>query len=178
MQKPKILSQKIVYKSRFFRVEKREVEINGKVFSKDFVLRDPIVLIIPLTPDGQIYMARQYREALKKISTELFAGHLEPGEELLTGAKRELQEESGLTAESWKHLGQFHISANMQATVDVFVAEDLTEGESKMDSDEDIEMIKIPFVQAIEKIVGGEIDASSHIAALLLFDKMRSKRKI
>lgn len=178
MQKSKILSQKTVYNSKYFRVEKREEENDEKIVSKDYVVRDPIVMIIPLTTDNQIYLARQYRGALDKISTELFAGHLDAREDPLDGAKRELKEESGLTAGTWKHLAQFHISANMEATVDIFVAEDLIEGASEQEADEDIEMIKISFAEAIEKIENGEIDAASHVAALLLLDKLRKEGKI
>lgn len=177
MKKHTVISSKTAFKSKFFSVEQDKIDIEGKIVTKDIVFRDPIVLIIPFSDDKYIYLASQYRDALKKVSLELFAGHLEPGETPLNGAKRELQEESGLTAVYWKHLIDFNLSANMGAKVHVFVAEDIKEGQPNQDVDEDIEILKIPLEEALGKIQSGEIDASSHVAAILLFDKLRREGK-
>jgi len=176
--KPKIISKKTIFKSKYFQIENRIIEENGKKFSKDYVIKTPAVFIIPINDNDEIYFARQYRSALEKTTLELFAGHMQPGEEPLDAAKRELREESGFSAKSWKHLATFDISANMVAQIDIFVAKELTGGDLNQEEDENITTIKLDLDSALNKIESGEIDTAPHVAAILLFNKLKKEGKI
>jgi len=89
-----------------------------------------------------------------------------------------LQEETGLSAENWKKLKTLHVSANIKGKAHVFVAMGLSEGEPNQDEDEDIEVVKMPLIEALDKIEEGVIDVSSNIASLLLLDRFMKEGKV
>jgi ADP-ribose pyrophosphatase len=176
--KSKILSTNTVYQSKLFKVDQVEIERKGKVFKKDIITRSPHVLILPLTNENEIYLIKEYRDVYQKELLEVVAGYIKENEDPLVGAKRELEEETGLTAASWHHLTTIQTSANMHSTIHIFLAKDLTEGISQQDEDEEISLIKIPFEQAVKKVVEGEIFVSAYIASILLLDKLMKEGKI
>jgi len=178
MSNSKILSTKTVYQSRTFKVDTVEIERNGKVFTKDIITRSPHVMILPLTKENELYMIREYRDVYQKTLLEVVAGYIEDNEDPLVGAKRELQEETGLTANNWKQLTTIHTSANMNSTIHVFLAKDLTEGPSHQEEDEDIALIKMPFEEAVKKVFDGEIFISAYISSILLLDKLMKEGKV
>jgi ADP-ribose pyrophosphatase len=171
--KSKILSTKNSFKSRYFQVDKVTIERDGKTFTKDIVSRTPTVIILPINDKDEIYLVSQYRDSMQETLLEVVAGHMESGESELEAAQNELKEEVGLTAKTWRQLSSFYVSANMNAVVHIFYATDLTEGKQELDSDEDIEIIKVPFNKALKMIDDGIIKVSSNIAALLLLDRWR-----
>ncbi len=174
----KILSTKTVYISKYFKIAQKVVENNGKKFTKDFIEKSPVVLIIPYTEKDEVYIESQFRSALGKKVLELVAGNMEANEDPLEAAKRELLEEAGLTAKKWKKLHVWNLSANITAVIHLFAATDLEIGEQNLDFDEEIEIMKMPIKKALEKIENGEIIISSQIAALLLFDRLRKEGKL
>ncbi len=176
--KSKLLLKETVFKSKYYQIDQVTIERNGKTFKKDLVTRVPVVMILPITENNEIYLIEQFRDSLQKVLLETVAGKIKPNETLLDNAKRELKEEAGLTAKIWKQISTFHVSANMKGEVSVFVATDLAEGQQDLDTDEEIKVIKIPFAEALEKIEAGEISVSSNVAAILLLDKLRKEGKI
>jgi ADP-ribose pyrophosphatase len=174
----KILSTKTVYKTNFFKVDQVEIERKGKVFKKEIISRRPHVLILPLTNENEIYLIKQFRDVYQKELLEVVAGYIEEDEDPLAGAKRELKEETGLSANNWNHLTTIQTSANMNSTIYIYVAKDLTEGVSEQEEDEEISLIKIPFDEAVKKVVEGEIFVSAYMTAILLLDKLKKEGKI
>jgi ADP-ribose pyrophosphatase len=174
----KIISKEEVYKAKYFRVSKITLERNGKTFTKEFIERNSTVVIIPYTSENEIYIESQFRDALNRVTLEAVAGQIEEGDDPLYTAKKELLEETGLTARTWHKLAEWDLSVNMKSKVHVFAAADLTQGEAKPDEDEEIEMIKMPLDEVIAKIENGELTGTSHIAALFLFKKMREEGKL
>ncbi|HSW47922.1 MAG TPA: NUDIX hydrolase [Candidatus Saccharimonadales bacterium] len=178
MTKTKIISTIPAYISKYFRVDKVEIERNGKTFAKDILTRSSSVIILPINDQDEIYLVSQYRDSYQKVLLETVAGHMEEGETPLEAARKELQEETGITAKTWKHLKKIHTSANIHDEVNIFFATELTTGEQNQDEDEDIEIVKIPFAEALSKIEKGEISVSSNIAAILLVDKLKKEGKL
>ncbi|MBA3723910.1 MAG: NUDIX hydrolase [Candidatus Levybacteria bacterium] len=174
----KILSKKTLYSSKYFRVIEKSFERNGKTFTKDIIERNPIVAVIPYTTNNDIYMESQFRDALGGLSLEIVAGHIEKGDEPLETAKKELKEESGLVATTWHKIAYWDISVNMQAKVHVYAATGLSQEDTALENDEEIEMVKMPLDKVIEKIENGEMTAGYHIAALFLFKKLREEGKL
>lgn len=173
MRPSKILSKKTTYKAKYFHVDQVVLERNGKQFTKDIIEKNSFVLIIALTDKNEIVLERQYRDALQKETLEIVAGTMEEGEtDTLAAAKRELREETGYTAKYWQQIGMMEVSANQKNTVYVFVATGLTAGETALDDDEEIEVIKIPINQVMEKVTSGEIFIATNVAALLKFNEM------
>jgi ADP-ribose pyrophosphatase len=179
MNKSKILSQETVFQSKYFRVNKVVLEKDGKQMTKDIIERNPFVIILPMTENDEIYLVRQYRDALKQMTLEVVAGTINEEEiDPLTTAQRELQEETGLTAKQWKQINTIENSGTLSQHTYIFVARDLTEGAVSFDDDEDIETIKIPFEEAKQKIFTGEITIASSISALLMYDCLKKEGKV
>ncbi len=171
-----ILSKKTVFTSNYFKVVQKVIKRNGKTFTKDIIERNSSVLIIAYTKDD-IYLESQYRDSLEKVNIEIVQGTVDADDDPLETAKRELHEEVGLIAKKWKKLAEWDLSAVLNAKQYVFAATDLEETEQHLEFDEEIEIMKMPIKQVLEKIDMGEITTASHIAALLLFDKMRKEGK-
>lgn len=172
------LSDTTVFQAKYFRVRKIDIERNGKQFTKDFIERAPVVFILPYTKDGEVYIEYQYRDVFRKWIYEMISGTMEEGDDPLEAAKRELSEETGLTAKKWQKIAMWDLSVNMFAKIHVYAVTDLQEGEPHLDEDEAIKTIKMPLEKALEKIDSGEISAASHIAVLLLFAKLRKEGKL
>ena len=174
----KVLSSKTVYKSKYFKIEQRVIERNGKTYTKDFLVRNEVVLIIPYTATNELYMESQFRDALQGLSFEVVAGTIEAGDDPLETAKRELSEEAGLTAKTWNKIAFWDLSANMEAKIHVYAATDLEEGKQHLDDDEEIKILKLPLEKVLEKIYNGEMTTASQIATLFLFKKLREEGKL
>jgi ADP-ribose pyrophosphatase len=171
----KILTTTAVYTSRYFQIIKHKIERNGNTFTKDFIVRNPTVHIIPYTSNNDIYMESQFRDALGGLALEVVAGTIEEGGDPLETAKRELHEETGLSAKTWKKIAEWDLSVNMQAKIHVYAATDLEEGKAHLDDEEEIETIKMPLDKIMDKIKTGELTAASHIASLYLFKQLREE---
>jgi len=176
--KSKILSKETILKSRYFQIDKVVIARNNKTFTKEIIRKTPAVIILPINDLDEIYLVSQFRDSMQEVLLETVAGHIEEGNTPLEGAKKELQEETGLTAKTWKKIGTFYVSANVDAVIHIFYATDLTEGKQNQDFDEDIEVVKIPFLDALRKIENGEICVSPNAAALLLLDKLKREGKL
>jgi ADP-ribose diphosphatase len=174
----KILSSKPLFTSRYFKVIQNTIERDGKTFTKDFVKRNSITLIIPYTADNELYMEKQFRDALGEDVIEFPAGQIEGDDDPLETAKRELKEEAGLTAKKWDKLAEWQLSANMDAKIYVYAATELQEGEQELEFDEEITLVKMPLTGLSEKIEKGEMKIASHIAAALLFERLRTEGKL
>lgn len=175
----KALSQKTIFQSKYFHIDQIVVERNGKQFSKDVIERAPVVFILALTEKDEIYLLSQYRDAFGKRLLEVVAGTMDTADASpLDVAKRELAEETGLTANKWQELTTLHLSANMVAPMHIFLAQELTEGKAHQDDDEDIELLKMPFSEAVNKAINGEIIVASHIGIILLLNQLKQEGKI
>ena len=178
MTHTKFLSEKIVFQSRYFCVKQVELERDGKKLTRETVERDPIIVVLPYTQNYEVYLEKQYRIAHKKDLLEVVAGHIEINDEVLFSAKKELVEETGLSAKKWKQVATWQIGTNMKQTMHIFFATDLTQGKTQLDEDEIIETVKMPFEEALQKITTGEISVGFHVATLLLFDKLKREGKL
>jgi ADP-ribose pyrophosphatase len=178
MRSTKIISSEEVFRSRNFRIEKRVIERKGKQITKDFIISSPTVFILPVTKNKEIYLENQSRDAYEKRMLEVVAGHAEPGEDFLDAAKRELREEAGITAENWYKMALLHPSANIKADIHIFACWDLKIGEAHLDEDEDIEIVKMPLSEALEKAYRGELEIGTHHAALYMLDRLIREKKI
>src|SRR5579885_1123801 len=177
MTNTKILSEKTLFTSQYFDIEEITLQRNGKTFVKEFAKRRPIVLVLAINKNDEVYLVSQYREILKKETLELVAGHCD-GREPLVAAKSELEEEAGVTAKKWRELTILDQSANILQKIHVFLATGLTEKQAHPDDDEDLRAIKIPFKEAVSKALSGEITIAANIAVILLFDKLRQEGKL
>jgi ADP-ribose pyrophosphatase len=124
----RIVGTKKFLQSRVFGVEQRTIEHDGATFERDVVVHLGAVSILAINEHDEIGMIRQYRTPFDRFSWEVPAGTLDvPGEDTLSAAKRELEEELGCTASSWTTLGRFMTSPGWSnQLMTIFEARDLT----------------------------------------------------
>ena len=124
--------------------------------------------ILPLLDDGRVVLLRQYRVAVDSYLIELPAGTLEPGEEPIVTARRELIEETGYTAGTMKPLITFYTSPGiLREKLHLFVATGLTPGKSALEDGEDIELLIAEWDEIREWIARGEITDAKTLIGLL-----------
>jgi ADP-ribose pyrophosphatase len=137
----KIVSSKEVYRCKVFRVTEDEAS-DGKDFHvRRSVVRHPgAAVMLAVDKKGRVLLVRQYRLPAEQYMWELPAGTLDEGEKVATTAKRELKEETGLTAKKWKKLAMFHPSPGYGSEkMTVFLATGLKQGPPQPMDDERIE---------------------------------------
>jgi len=178
MSDTKFLSEKKVFQSKYFRVNQIVVERNGKQFTKDVIERNPVVYIVAINDQDEIYLISQQRDAIHEVTLEVVAGTIDGDDDPLETAKRELHEEAGLTASTWKKVGVLNLGANLLSKAHVFFATGLEEGTPHPDDDEDMSVVKMPLAEAIQKTLNGEMTVAASIAVLLLVDSLRKAGKL
>lgn len=130
--------------------------------------------IVPLDKHEQIYLVGQYRYVLDTYSWEIPEGGGKHDEPPLEAAKRELKEETGLTAQKWMQIGNIHTSNSVTDEEGIiFLAEHLVEGETDFDDTEVIQVKKIALSEAVELVMSGTITDSLSIAGILQTARMK-----
>ena len=124
-----------------------------------------------LRPPPRVLLERQYRHAAKDYLWELPAGRIDPGEQELKAAKRELLEETGYTASHWRRILKFYASPGFVAeTMSVFLATGLRKGTAQPEEDEIIYKRLVPLPAAVRMVMGGTIRDAKTIASVLWFN--------
>ena len=163
------LNSKEIFKGNVFRVTMDQVELeNGMTSFREVVHHNGGACILPLTDDDKVLMVRQYRYALKEELWELPAGKLEKDEDPFEAAKRELEEECGLTADHYTPLGEFYPTVGYDTEIIyMWVATGLHTTQMHLDDDEFLTPDRIPLAKAYEMVMSGEIKDGKTIAGVL-----------
>ncbi|MGI8788633.1 MAG: NUDIX hydrolase [Pyrinomonadaceae bacterium] len=167
--KPEIISTEVVYKGKIFDVSLDEIREGAVEYEREIVRHNGSAVIVPVFADKTVALVKQYRHAAGKYLWEIPAGSLEKGENPETGARRELEEEIGVTAGKLEKLVEFYVSPGfLSEKMFVFLATDLTETSQNLEADELIEIEKYTFEKLFQMIRGGEIEDAKSIAGLTL----------
>jgi ADP-ribose pyrophosphatase len=132
------------------------------------VLANPdSAFVVPYFENRDTVLVRQWRHAWQESSWEVPAGTFDGDEDPLTCARRELAEETGLVATRYQSLGVVHGAAFLTGRAHLFLAEGLTESErSPESSEQDMELLRLPFVEALNAALEGQIIHSGSVTAL------------
>jgi 8-oxo-dGTP pyrophosphatase MutT (NUDIX family) len=129
--------------------------------------------VVPIDAEGNTYLVGQYRYPLNEYSWEIPEGGGPHGIDALESAKRELKEETGFTAANWTNIGRVHTSNSVTSEEGyIFLAQDLTPGETEPEETEDLVIKKVPFSEAVRMVMEGEITDSISIAGILKAEKL------
>src|SRR5579863_1010617 len=173
--KARLVSSRVVYRGPVFWVSTDHVQEPGGVKARrDVIHHSGSVVVLPVDDSGgtpRVLLERQYRHAAGDYLWELPAGRIDPGEQELTAAKRDLLEETGYTATKWKRIRKFYASPGFVAeTMSVFLATGLQAGEAQPEEDEIIYKRMVPLPAAVRMVVSGTIRDAKTISSVLWLD--------
>ncbi|MCC5637725.1 NUDIX hydrolase [Nostoc sp. CHAB 5844] len=163
---PQLLKQRLFYKGRKFDFEVNRLRLPNKSEGEWECIRHPGgALAVPVTNEGKLVLVRQYRFAVQGRILEFPAGTVEPSEDPQETIKREIEEETGYSAQKWRKLGEFFLAPGYSdEIIYAFLAQDLEKLETppKQDEDEDIETVLLTPEELEKAILAGEpVDAKS-----------------
>ena len=148
---------------------------NGKSSTREWINHPGAVCIIPILPDGNLCLIRQYRYGPRDEFIEIPAGKLDTGEDPLVCANRELQEETGYIAGKLTFLTNIYPAIGFSnEKMWMYLAEDLQLSNQSLDQDEFLELLPLSLVEAIDLIKQGKITDVKTIVGVLWLDRFLS----
>jgi ADP-ribose pyrophosphatase len=163
--------------SRFRVVEHRQILAgSGEPVTRQVVVHPGSVAILPILPGDRVCLIRNYRVSVGKTLLEIPAGTIDGGDPPAATARRELQEETGYVANSWREITSFLLSPGiLNERMHLFVAEGLTPGPTAREVGEEIENLIVSWDEALAMIERGEIEDAKSILGILLWDRLRKR---
>jgi ADP-ribose pyrophosphatase len=177
----RLVSSKTVYRGPVFWVTTDHVEEPGGVRARrDLIHHSGSVVVLAVDDSGstpRVLLERQYRHAASQFLWELPAGRIDPGEQELKAAQRELLEETGYTASKWRRILKFYASPGFVAeTMAVYLATGLQKGQAQPEEDEVIYKRLVPLPAAVRMVIRGTIQDAKTISSVLWLDHMSRSR--
>jgi ADP-ribose pyrophosphatase len=166
----KINSRTAIHRGKVFDLIKENVTLeNGVTTDLEFLKHPGAAAIVPFSSPSRILLLKQYRHAVRDYIWEIPAGTLDPQEDVMSCAKRELIEETGYAADQWQKLGEIiPVPGYSDERIHIFLARGLQPARQNLDQDEIINVHELEFKAAIEMIARSEIQDAKSIAGLLL----------
>lgn len=172
------LSSEKIYENPWISLTEHQV-INpggGKGIYGEVHFKNLAIGIIALDENNNTWLVGQYRFPLKKYSWEIPEGGCPEGTDPLESARRELLEETGITANSWTEIQRIHLSNSVSDELGIiYLARKLSFGESSPEESEELSVRKMPFETAFQMVMNGEITDSISVAAILKLKLMLIK---
>jgi len=170
------LTSRVVFRGPVFHVSSEMVkEPAGIEVRGDIIHHSGSVVILVVDDAGRelrVLLERQYRYAAGERLWELPAGRIDPGENELAAAKRELLEETGYTARRWSRVLKFFVSPGfLDETMAVYMARGLRRGAATPEEDEVIAKRFFPLGAAVRMVMNGKVRDAKTIATLLWLDR-------
>ena len=167
--KTEIISTENIYKGKVFDVSIAEIKEGSTEYKREIVEHKGSAVIVPVFEDNTVALVRQYRHAAGQYLLEIPAGTLNKDEDPLIGAKRELEEEIGVTSDDIEKLVEFYVSPGfLTEKMNVYLATNLKKGEQSLDEDEILTIEKFRFEEVFEMIRSNEIKDAKTICGLIL----------
>lgn len=172
-------NRQIIFNGLVIDIEQMEVEIGAQGYHTFQIIRHPGGAgVLPVYADGTIALIRQLRPAVEAFILEIPAGRLSPGEPALSCARRELQEETGLTATTFIPLGTIYSSPGVfDEIIHLFAATGISQGKAEPEADEEIELLRLTFEEAMEMAADGRISDAKTLAALFRWELLQRPGK-
>ncbi len=178
----KKMSSQAIFDGEVLHVRRDTVTLpDGQTGVREHILHVGAVAILALTQHNEVILEKQYRYPFDAILTEIPAGKLNSrDEDPLSAARRELAEETGVSAKKWRNLGDFYGSpAILGERLQLFLAEELSYGQTHTDADEFLEVFRMPLSELVEKILRGDIpDGKTQTAALRAYEMLRREGRL
>ncbi|MDR2189110.1 MAG: NUDIX hydrolase [Azonexus sp.] len=168
------ITSDLVFQGKLLTVREDRVRLpNGAESLREYVVHPGAVVILALLDNGNLLFERQFRYALRRVFLELPAGKIDPGEDTLTTARRELREETGYAAADWRHLGVIHPCIGYSNEhIEIYLARGLSRaGPPQLDANEFLEVLELSPAAARQAVRDGRITDGKTISALYWLDR-------
>lgn len=164
-----------VFSGRLLKVHRDRVRLpDGSEAVREYIRHPGAVAIVALFEDGRVLLERQFRYPLAREFIEIPAGKLEPGEDSLETARRELLEETGYVAAEWRRLGLIHNAIGYSDEgIELWAARGLEMREQKLEQGEFLEVFTLPLAEAQDMVRDGRITDVKTITGLLWVEGFR-----
>lgn len=174
--KESMITTEVVYKGDFLDVRRDEVLLpNGETGTREWINHPGAVVIIPILPNGEIALIKQFRYAARSEFLELPAGKLDEGEDPKACAFRELEEEIGYRAGKMQFIANIHPAIGFANEImSIYLAEDLKKTNYNRDKDEFIELIPTNMEEALNLVWENKITDVKSIIGLLWLKRTKS----
>ena len=160
-----------LYGGIFLNMKRDRVRMpDGSEAVREYLTHPGAVAIVALLNDGRVVLERQYRYPVARVCMEIPAGKLDPGEDPLICAQRELQEETGYTAAKWSYIRRIHpVISYSTEFIDIYLAEGLIKGERQLDDEEFLDVFAASLDELLTWVEEGAItDVKTTISAYWL----------
>ncbi len=148
----------------------------GNTSQREYVTHPGAVVVVPILPNGDVILEKQFRYPLHQVFIELPAGKIDAGEDILLTGQRELLEETGYSAIEWIKLGHQHPCIGYSyEIIHIYLARCLSAGAHQRDDDESLIVFEAPFEECLQMIQSGEITDGKTIVALFFAEKYLQK---
>lgn len=164
-----------IWKGKLLDVRRDRVRLpDGSEGVREYVTHPGAVVMIPILDDGRIVFERQYRYPVGRVMLELPAGKIELDEDTLVTAQRELHEETGYEATSWRHLGTMHPTIGYaDERIEIYLAQQLNALDSNaLDEGEFLEVVTLTLDEAFDEVRAGRLTDGKTLSALLWAEKV------
>ena len=173
MKKWEVIKSSVVHKNRYFSIVEEKFNTSGGGIGKYFLMKLPDFVSVVAVEKGFVYLVEMDRYALKRRILELPMGGIEEGETPLQAARRELREETGITAKRMQEIGCLEsFKGRSDQRFNVFIAEELSFGEQELDEverDSDVRLVKLKIAEVSELIRKGRITDAHTLASFQIF---------
>lgn len=168
------LSSEIVFSGKLLNVISDRVRlVNGSESIREYIHHPGAAMVAAFLDPHTLLFERQFRYPLRRHFIELPAGKIDPGEDPLDTAKRELREECGYEAGEWRHLATLHPGIGYtDERIELYLARDLRHVGHALDPDEFLEVFPLSIEEALEWVRQGRITEAKAVTGLLWADKI------
>jgi ADP-ribose pyrophosphatase len=171
------LASEITFKGKLLEVRSDKVKLpNGGTGTREYIVHPGAVVVVPVLPDGRLVLERQFRYPIRRVMLEFPAGKLDGGEPPLACAKRELAEEAGYAAGTWKELGTIHPEIGYSTEfIEMYEATDLTHVGQRLDEGEFLDVVAMSESDLLATYDCGGFTDGKSVAALFAWRRRRGR---
>lgn len=171
------IASEVSFKGQLLEVRSDKVRLpNGDTGTREFVVHPGAVLVVPVQDDGRLVLERQFRYPLRRVMLEFPAGKIDAGESTLACAKRELEEEAGYAASTWKKLGMIHPQIGSSTEfIEMYEARGLTHVGQRLDEGEFLDIVLMTEDELMATYDCGGFTDGKSVAALFAWRRSRGR---